>query len=202
MVDKEGGSVCPHCKKVISTANFDLHAVHCKRNLEKCQRCGEMVARVRAAEHFDEFHALVPCTLCQAKIEVSDLARHNLNQCPKRETICPYCEFSMPAEDSVEHEYFCGSRTDLCVYCNKYITNRERLGHDVMVHGFEYDKEVKTSGDGSSSAEPVEVSSQSRGPGQRSGNHLRKLWVTAALGAAVFLVSAYFGRRPTARGAS
>lgn len=107
----------------------------------------------------------------------------------------------MPAEDSVEHEYFCGSRTDLCVYCNKYITNRERLGHDV-IHGFEYDKGVNSSGDGSGSAETVEVSSQSRGQGQRSGNHLRKLWVTAALGAAVFLVSAYFGRRPTTSGAS
>lgn len=52
--------VCHHSsEKVIPSANFDLHAVHCKRNLERCSRCGEMVARARSAEHFEETHALV-----------------------------------------------------------------------------------------------------------------------------------------------
>jgi hypothetical protein len=45
--------------RVIAAANYDLHIVHCQRNLERCTRCGEMVARARSAEHFDEVHAPV-----------------------------------------------------------------------------------------------------------------------------------------------
>ena len=42
-----------------SSANFDLHAAHCKRNLERCNLCGEMVAKTRAEEHYDDVHAPV-----------------------------------------------------------------------------------------------------------------------------------------------
>lgn len=43
----------------VPTANFNLHSLHCKRNLERCSVCGEMVARTCADEHFNELHALV-----------------------------------------------------------------------------------------------------------------------------------------------
>lgn len=104
----------------------------------------------------------------------------------------------MPAEDSIDHEYFCGSRTDICVYCNKYITNRERLGHDIMVHGFgDGIGDGKESGGANSSREEVvEVRRGSRGEHRQSSSFFGgRLFVSAALGTAILLASAYLGRR-------
>lgn len=46
-------------QREIPSSNIDLHSVHCARNLQKCQHCGEMVPRKLMDEHYDESHAPV-----------------------------------------------------------------------------------------------------------------------------------------------
>jgi hypothetical protein len=46
-------------QREIPSSNIDLHSVHCARNLQKCQHCGEMVPRKLMDEHYDENHAPV-----------------------------------------------------------------------------------------------------------------------------------------------
>jgi hypothetical protein len=46
-------------QREIPFLNIDLHSVHCARNLQKCQHCGEMIPRKLMDEHYDENHAPV-----------------------------------------------------------------------------------------------------------------------------------------------
>ncbi|KAJ4895535.1 TRAF-type zinc finger-related [Raphanus sativus] len=49
--------VCDHCERDIPSPNMDLHRVHCARNLEKCNICGDMVPRKHTEEHLLNTHA-------------------------------------------------------------------------------------------------------------------------------------------------
>eukprot|EP00897_Mesotaenium_endlicherianum_P001487 jgi/Mesen1/1366/ME000013S00866 len=115
---------CSHCEREIPAGNFDLHAVHCRRNLERCQVCNEMIARAQSQEHFDEFHAPVTCGKCGSQMGRDLLGEHEQKQCPKRMAVCPYCDFPD----------VCGSRTDWCELCSKYVQKREQLAHDLQLH--------------------------------------------------------------------
>lgn len=46
-------------QREIPSSNIDLHSAHCARNLQKCEHCGEMVARKLMDEHYNESHAPV-----------------------------------------------------------------------------------------------------------------------------------------------
>uniref|UniRef100_A0A804MTN8 TRAF-type domain-containing protein n=1 Tax=Zea mays TaxID=4577 RepID=A0A804MTN8_MAIZE len=48
---------CPHCQREVPSSNIALHSAHCARNLQKCEHCGDMVARKLMDEHYDENHA-------------------------------------------------------------------------------------------------------------------------------------------------
>jgi len=73
-------STCAHCQREIPSSNIDLHSVHCARNLQKCQHCGEMVPRKLMDEHYDENHA--PVCLQASKYDVVMSYSYN---------IIPYC---------------------------------------------------------------------------------------------------------------
>lgn len=127
-------TLCSHCEREIPTPNFNLHYLHCSRNLQKCTICGEMVPKRQANDHFNEAHAPVDCSLCSETVEREAWSRHKDDKCPKRIVICEYCEFPLPAVDLFEHQETCGNRTEMCHRCNKYIRLREKNNHEIQFH--------------------------------------------------------------------
>ncbi|CAD6211231.1 unnamed protein product [Miscanthus lutarioriparius] len=97
-------STCAHCQREIPSSNIDLHSVHCARNLQKCQHCGEMIPRKLMDEHYDENHAPINCSLCKETIERESWDLHKGEKCPQRIVACEYCEFELPAVDLHEHQ--------------------------------------------------------------------------------------------------
>ncbi|KAL5217087.1 hypothetical protein ABZP36_017771 [Zizania latifolia] len=102
-------STCAHCQREIPSSNIDLHSAHCARNLQKCEHCGEMVARKLMDKHYNEDHAPVNCDLCKEIIQREIWDLHKRDHCPQRIVACEYCEFELPAVELHEHQvlFYC-----------------------------------------------------------------------------------------------
>eukprot|EP00898_Chlorokybus_atmophyticus_P000410 jgi/Chlat1/136/Chrsp1S03095 len=125
-------AVCTHCGSTIPAGNLALHEVHCRRNLERCQLCGGMIPRSSKQEHFQQQHAQMPCSKCGTQLEVRHMEDHESNACPRRLIACEFCELPCVATDLSEHENTCGSRTELCHNCNKYVMLRSLRDHEQL----------------------------------------------------------------------
>ncbi|KAJ7532084.1 hypothetical protein O6H91_14G071400 [Diphasiastrum complanatum] len=80
------------------------------------------------------FQKKAACSLCGAKMERVMIMSHEHDKCPQRLLACVYCEFPVAAADLETHSNVCGSRTELCIPCGKYVRLRERIGHDLQYH--------------------------------------------------------------------
>ncbi|CAN6306590.1 unnamed protein product, partial [Urochloa humidicola] len=187
-------STCAHCQREIPSSNIDLHSVHCARNLQKCQHCGEMVPRKLMDEHYDENHAPMNCTLCKETIERESWDLHKSEKCPQRMVACEYCEFELPAIDLNEHQDVCGNRTEHCQTCRKYIRLREWIGHEMQCH-------TNSNGSaGTSSARTIPEREIRPPPPVRparpahGSQHKRLLFTIAVTGIAVMVGSILFQR--------
>ncbi|KAJ7379763.1 factor 1, partial [Desmophyllum pertusum] len=58
-----------------------------------------------------------------------------VNECGKRPIPCQYCEISLPRERMTEHQEFCGSRTELCHKCSRYVLIRDFQNHEKSCDG-------------------------------------------------------------------
>ncbi|MCO5550466.1 hypothetical protein L7F22_003953 [Adiantum nelumboides] len=125
---------CPHCERLVPAANAELHAVHCRRHLERCALCGDMVTKRRAEEHYAEVHAPVTCLLCHQDIERPRFEQHQTDECERRLVACSFCEFPLAAVDMEVHAHHCGNRTEFCIPCRSYILLRYRAAHDLHYH--------------------------------------------------------------------
>jgi len=173
-------STCAHCQREIPSSNIALHSAHCARNLQKCERCGDMVPRKHMDEHYDENHAPVNCSLCKQIVEHELWDLHKRMQCPQRILVCQYCEFELPAVDIFEHQDVCGNRTEYCQPCKKYIRLREWIGHEILLHG-------KTNFNEESSSENEEGAQQCEPA--RGLKHKQLLLTIAIAGVAVLVGS-------------
>ncbi|RLM87401.1 hypothetical protein C2845_PM04G32870 [Panicum miliaceum] len=115
-------STCAHCQREISSSNIALHSVHCARNLQKCEHCGDMVPRKLMDEHYDESHA--PNVSYGIFIQAYNARKG-----------CSHANIvSLPAVDLLEHQDVCGNPTEYCQSCRKYIRLREWIGHELQFH--------------------------------------------------------------------
>uniref|UniRef100_A0A8C6UE95 TRAF-type domain-containing protein n=1 Tax=Neogobius melanostomus TaxID=47308 RepID=A0A8C6UE95_9GOBI len=130
MGDEEQTRVCGCCKKEVAEVNFALHESHCRRFLVLCPDCDENVPRSELEEHREEQHALVRCPKCQRKMEKRLLAEHEEEQCPARVEACTYCDLEMPWSELQAHTVVCGSRTERCADCGRYVKLSDRAEHD------------------------------------------------------------------------
>lgn len=124
------GTICENCHRHVPPENYQMHVVHCKRNIKLCSLCGETVPRSEEKEHFEENHAEIHCVQCGQKTTKSEEGNHLANECGKRPVPCQYCEMSLPREKMTEHEEFCGSRTEFCHKCSRYILIRDLQNHE------------------------------------------------------------------------
>ncbi|GAB2292982.1 hypothetical protein Dimus_027206 [Dionaea muscipula] len=194
MESQESTSICSHCDRAVPSSNVNLHYVHCSRNLKKCEVCGDMIPRKHAEEHYLSTHAPVSCSLCSETVERETLDVHNGENCPQRIVICEYCELPLPAIDLFEHQEFCGSRTELCHLCRRYIRLRGRFVHETSCNGLP-DEVVGASRDSAVAAAAAE---RDQRPQTRPGSAVARkhfLLTIAITGIAVVLGSFFYQRK-------
>lgn len=140
----ERGVICDNCQRQVPSENYQMHVVHCKRNIQLCSLCGEAVLRSKEKEHFKEYHAEINCIQCGQKTTRSEEGNHLANECGKRPIPCQYCEMSLAREKMPEHEEFCGSRTEWCQKCSRYILIRDFRKHEKSCDGGANQEECAT----------------------------------------------------------
>uniref|UniRef100_A0A3P8Y0I1 TRAF-type domain-containing protein n=1 Tax=Esox lucius TaxID=8010 RepID=A0A3P8Y0I1_ESOLU len=138
MADMEDNKmlVCDQCQKKVAASNFALHESHCQRFLCLCPDCQEPVPRELLELHRQEEHSQcvvtlpqVKCTNCNKKMERCQLLEHELVECEARLQPCEFCQLELPLSAMAEHSKMCGSRTECCLDCGRYITLRDQRGH-------------------------------------------------------------------------
>ena len=126
---------CDNCQRQVPSENYPMHVVHCKRNIQLCSLCGEAVLRSEEKEHFKEYHAEIICIQCGQKTTRGEEGNHLAYECGKRPIPCQYCEITLPREKMPEHQEFCGSRTERCHNCSRYILIRDLRNHEKTCDG-------------------------------------------------------------------
>ncbi|XP_055556921.1 TRAF-type zinc finger domain-containing protein 1-like isoform X1 [Falco biarmicus] len=63
------------------------------------------------------------------KMENRHLEDHKAFVCLLRLVLCPYCEIQLPLKAMVNHELYCGTRTEKCENCHRYILVRDLKEH-------------------------------------------------------------------------
>ena len=94
-----------------------LHEVHCQRNFYRCE-CGEFLKKAEKAEHEEAAHKTETCPHCRLSAPAYQMAKHKCEKLPKT---CQFCNAVIIFDEYVEHVKVCGSRTQLCPVCKKYI---------------------------------------------------------------------------------
>lgn len=120
---------CDSCKKDIAKSNFALHEPHCRRFLCLCPDCDEPVPREQLEDHRTEQHKQVNCPKCKIKVERCRLMDHELGECKERLVSCEYCQLELPLCTLADHTEMCGSRTERCLDCGRYVTLKDQLQH-------------------------------------------------------------------------
>ncbi|KAM7139564.1 XIAP-associated factor 1 isoform 3-T3 [Macrochelys suwanniensis] len=126
---EEESKFCKNCKRDVSAANFSLHEAHCMRFLAICPECDEPIALKEMEEHQEEAHKQVRCKLCHQSMQKYLLENHESSECNERSLKCTFCELEMPFNKLQRHLEACGSRTELCWECNKYIMYKDLDKH-------------------------------------------------------------------------
>ena len=122
--------LCEHCKKEVPVENYLMHSAHCKRNIQLCPLCGQAISRKDAKEHLEEYHEKIDCVHCGQKTTRIDEENHLASECTKALIPCHYCDILLPREKMSKHQDFCGSRTELCEKCNRYVMMRDLQKHE------------------------------------------------------------------------
>ena len=64
-------------RREIPAGNYQMHVVHCARNIALCKHCDEPVPRGELEDHIREFHSKVDC-VCGEKIDKPKLEYHKV----------------------------------------------------------------------------------------------------------------------------
>ena len=65
-------------QEIASYVNFEIHQIHCKRNIVLCPECKEPVRKAELDEHMEEEHAPKPCELCGKMFPPDQLENHKV----------------------------------------------------------------------------------------------------------------------------
>jgi len=118
---------CQHCNRDVPSGIHVLHSLHCARFIVNGQKSQEPVPDAEAREAPVPYLTL--CTVCKNTVETSFLANHIENECPRRTLPCEYCEIDCLVSNLEEHELYCGSRTESCDKCGRFILIRLMKDH-------------------------------------------------------------------------
>lgn len=128
---------CPHCHRNIATASWPIHEPYCNRHNYFCEECEQVIQKFDRDSHYSQFHRLVACDSCRKDVKITTLPDHQQNTCVNRPVECIYCELSVRFCEFCEHEEICGSRTEKCEICKKWVQYRHQAIHvceeDVLI---------------------------------------------------------------------
>ncbi|XP_027855529.1 XIAP-associated factor 1 [Xiphophorus couchianus] len=144
MENTEPTRTCETCHKEVAEANFPLHESHCKRFLSVCPDCDEAVPKDQLSQHFEEQHTKVNCSKCNKKIERCHLEDHEAEECPERLQKCTFCELEVPWKQLEGHTVVCGSRTELCKDCGRYVKLSDQSEHSSTCSAAEGEDSTQT----------------------------------------------------------
>ncbi|XP_005108630.1 TRAF-type zinc finger domain-containing protein 1 [Aplysia californica] len=130
MADQGEMKRCSNCKRDISSSNFVMHEMHCRRHIVLCDHCQEPIPRSELEQHFNDVHAKTPCVLCKMEVAKENMEKHMENDCAKKPMHCQFCELSFPKADLASHFDYCGSRTECCPLCQQYIMLKDMVQHE------------------------------------------------------------------------
>ncbi|XP_069070916.1 TRAF-type zinc finger domain-containing protein 1 isoform X1 [Pleurodeles waltl] len=133
--------LCGNCKKDIPEANFTIHEIHCKRNIDVCTFCREPFPKSEMKNHIDTEHAQVLCK-CNMKMEKRHLEAHKVSKCPLRPTQCQYCELELSHNKVSDHEDYCGTRTERCNGCGRNVMVKDLQAHPTVCGKVTEDQKV------------------------------------------------------------
>ena len=106
-----------------------MHKIHCERNTIKCPKCACKLNRSDLEKHNSDLHAPKKCENCSQEMEIRFFSEHI---CPKKPTLCTYCEASFPADQFKSHTSQCGNRTDQCPRCKEFIRKKDFQEHSLQ----------------------------------------------------------------------
>lgn len=101
----------------MAVQSFVLHEIHCQRNFYRCL-CGEFLKKSDKVEHEAAAHKSEQCQHCRMTAPAYEMAKHKCQKLPK---LCQFCNAVIIFDEYVEHVRVCGSRTQQCPICKKYI---------------------------------------------------------------------------------
>lgn len=127
---------CSNCKHEVPAGNFMMHHIHCQRKLALCQKCDEPIPLTEFSVHNANFHIVVSCPDCGQKMEKINVPEHQRLSCTHRALCCVFCHLEMKACELMEHENYCGSRTEKCEECGEFIMLKYQQLHEDSNHGF------------------------------------------------------------------
>ena len=117
---------CPPSKKTVAEQSYMLHEVHCQRNFYRCATCGATMDKRQQEEHNSTAHVSTPCPHCDEVLPAYKLPTHKCRKAPRA---CTFCQAQIAYEDYVDHVKECGSRTQQCPICHKFIQSWEFEKH-------------------------------------------------------------------------
>lgn len=119
---------CTNCKKGIPKNSIVTHEVFCKRHNVVCEQCENVIRASDRVAHEEEVHRRVNC-VCGDSLEIRFLALHKLQECLHRPHACKYCKLKKKLVDLPDHQEYCGSRTEKCSKCQKFVSIKDYQFH-------------------------------------------------------------------------
>merc|ERR1712228_662577 len=118
---------CKYCNKTnIAFLEYSEHELLCKERSIICEVCG--VEYIAKDKHLHDCG--IVCVLCGDRINDSkDKLLHLLTVCRERRAVCNYCGIFRSCVDMEEHRKFCGSRSEQCEICNKFVALSNMAAH-------------------------------------------------------------------------
>ena len=78
---------CDNCGKSMPSAKMGTHFGYCRRNVKKCQLCGQMYDINFQEDHEEEFHKKEKCTYCSKEFPKNDFLKHK-DSCSLKPKFC------------------------------------------------------------------------------------------------------------------
>eukprot|EP00824_Muranothrix_gubernata_P014950 TRINITY_DN3095_c0_g1_i1.p1 TRINITY_DN3095_c0_g1~~TRINITY_DN3095_c0_g1_i1.p1 ORF type:complete len:377 (-),score=79.52 TRINITY_DN3095_c0_g1_i1:7-1137(-) len=116
---------CENCKRDVPISNLVAHTVYCQRNNWWCPLCGKVMQARERDQHERVVHQPVSCDACGKTMDGTVLDHHKNAECPMRVYVCPWCALDVVEKDREQHSEFCGSRTERCEKCGRFIMCKE-----------------------------------------------------------------------------
>lgn len=118
--------ICDNCHQRIPKSSFVTHSLSCSRINWYCNSCGSVIQKSQQQTHIQEKHSKITCE-CGIEIEKIFLENHKKNDCPKRLVHCDYCSLQIAYIEKYQHQIRCGSQTEKCINCNRYIKKKGKI---------------------------------------------------------------------------